>query len=298
MLAETGYGEGEVCHRLVAPNTPAEEKLNIAICAPLLLRQRKLLRNVLVTHDSLDYLLDFLETAEAKADEEGEEDAQCLFTQAVVSLAHLAKHLGVQAPKPLLECDSEECSSAEWKHEHDITLLLDSGDSVEASRSVLTNASPVFAAMLAGGFSESGFTEVPLPLTSLPALNCLLHHLYGCPAPCPNFRQLPIPTLLELVSLSDKFLLADLNLAITSCIVRRCLGAGTDLPLVYRLALQRDYPVPGSTLAQATVCLSLVCEVDCWQRANMVRSIVTSDMKGDYIDDVGKLLRAKLFEKP
>ena len=298
LLAETGYGEGEVCHRLVAPNTPAEEKLNIAICAPLLLRQRKLLRNVLVTHDSLDYLLDFLETAEAKADEEGEEDAQCLFTQAVVSLAHLAKHLGVQAPKPLLECDSEECSSAEWKHEHDITLLLDSGDSVEASRSVLTNASPVFAAMLAGGFSESGFTEVPLPLTSLPALNCLLHHLYGCPAPCPNFRQLPIPTLLELVSLSDKFLLADLNLAITSCIVRRCLGAGTDLPLVYRLALQRDYPVPGSTLAQATVCLSLVCEVDCWQRANMVRSIVTSDMKGDYIDDVGKLLRAKLFEKP
>ena len=100
LLAETGYGEGEVCHRLVAPSTSAEEKLNIAICAPLLLRQRKLLRNVLVTHDSLDYLLDFLETAEAKADDdedEGEENAQCLFTQAVVSLAHLAKHLGVQA---------------------------------------------------------------------------------------------------------------------------------------------------------------------------------------------------------
>ena len=300
LLAETGYGEGEVCHRLVAPNTPPEEKLNISICAPLLLRQRKLLRNVLVTHDSLDYLLDFLETAKPKEDqeEEDDEDAQCLFTQAVVSLSHLAKHLGIQAPQPLLEGGQEECSSAEWNHDHDITLVLDSGESVEASRSVLTNASPVFAAMLAGGFSESGFTEVPLPLTSLPALNCLLHHLYGCPAPCLQFRQLPIPTLLELVSLSDKFLLADLNLAITSCIVRRCLGAGADLPLVYRLALQRDYPVPGSTLAQATVCLSLVCDVDCWQRASMVRSIVTSDMKGDYIDDVGKLLRAKLFEKP
>ena len=300
LLAETGYGEGEVCHRLVAPTTPTEEKLQIAICSPLLLRQRKLLRNVLVTHDSLDILLDFLETAETKANEsdENEGDPLCLFTQAVLALSHLAKHLGVEAPEPLLEGDDEECSSAKWTHHHDITLLLDSGESVEASRCVLTSASSVFAAMLAGGFSESGFTEVALPLTSKPALDCLLHHLYGCPAPCPTFRHLPIPTLLELVSLSDKFLLADLNLAITSCIVRRCIGAGADLPLIYRLALQRDYPVPGSTLAQATVCLSLVCEVDIKQRAAMVRSIVSSDMKGDYIDDVNKLLRAKLFEKP
>ena len=43
LLAETGYGEGEICHRLVHPAIGQREKQNIVISASLLVRQKKML---------------------------------------------------------------------------------------------------------------------------------------------------------------------------------------------------------------------------------------------------------------
>ena len=43
LLAETGYGEGEICHRLVHPAIGQREKQNILISASLLVRQKKML---------------------------------------------------------------------------------------------------------------------------------------------------------------------------------------------------------------------------------------------------------------
>ena len=52
LLAETGFGEGEICHRLVHPLASKEDKQSISLSAALLVRQRKMLRNILITHDS------------------------------------------------------------------------------------------------------------------------------------------------------------------------------------------------------------------------------------------------------
>ena len=43
LLAETGFGEGEICHRLVHPNIDRRDKQNIVISASLLVRQKKML---------------------------------------------------------------------------------------------------------------------------------------------------------------------------------------------------------------------------------------------------------------
>ena len=61
LLAETGFGEGEICHRLVHPMIVKEDKQSIVISAALLVRQRKMLQNILLRHDTLDTLLDTLE---------------------------------------------------------------------------------------------------------------------------------------------------------------------------------------------------------------------------------------------
>ena len=172
LLAETGYGEGELCHRLVSPHTPATDRLAISISAPLLLRQKKLLRNVLVTHDSLDCLLDLLETSSSLPP--AADPCLAVLPQAVLALSHLARHLGLQAPLPALEepgepdscCRGEEHLLGGRDH---LTLTLDCGACLTAARSVLTASSSVFAAMLEGGFSESSQGTVPLPLTSAPA---------------------------------------------------------------------------------------------------------------------------------
>lgn len=297
LLAETGYGEGEVCHRLVNPATPTLERQALSVSAPLLLRQRKLLRNVLVTHGSLECLLELVE--QGGGEEQDPDPARDLFTQGVTSLSALALHLGVVAPRPRPP-EQGPCSRDAGHHQDDLLLALDCGACLPADRTLLADRSTVFAAMLQGGFSEADLARVPLPLTSAPALTCLLHHLYGCPTPCPANAVLPLPALLELVSLADRFLLPDLSLSATSWLVSLCLSPRPQLPLVYRLALQRDCPVAAegcSSLAQSAVALSLVGEMGAVARGELVRELVTSEMKGDYVDDVARLLRAKLLER-
>ena len=65
--------------------------------------------------------------------------------------------------------------------------------------------------------------------------------------------------------------------------------------------MAQKYPVqcagnPG-TLAQATVCTMLVGDMPTWDRVELVRKLVCSQLSGDFIDDVGKMLREKLLER-
>jgi len=298
LLAETGYGEGEICHRLVHPLASKEDKQAITMSAALLVRQRKMLRNILITHDSLDLLLDILEAA--NADKEDPYLATSLFTQAVLSVSHLAGHLGVVSPSLTLpEMITGHCYREDSTAEDNIILVTDDGREVAANKEVLSSACPVFAAMFSGSFSESGQSSIPIPHTSFSAISCLIHYLYSCLL-CKHYSDLSIPTLLELVSLSDQYLLPDLNQAVSHCIIKRFVS-GPHLVELYRLALQKKYPVQcggiTATLAQATLCTLLVGDMSTKDRVGLVMKLVSSDLAGDFLDDVGKMLREKLLER-
>ena len=49
-----GYAEGEMCHRLVMDTFSSADKQAIAISVPLLVKQRRILRNILVNHGGLE----------------------------------------------------------------------------------------------------------------------------------------------------------------------------------------------------------------------------------------------------
>ena len=106
--------------------------------------------------------------------------------------------------------------------------------------------------------------------------------------------------MLELVSLSDKYLLPDLNLLVSHCIIRRCVS-GPDLVELYRLALQKKYPVQcggyQGTLSGATVCTLLVGDMPSRERTTLFRKLSRSELSGDFIDDVSKMLREKLLNR-
>ena len=73
---------------------------------------------------------------------------------------------------------------------------------------------------LLGPFAESEQSEVRIPMTSHGALSMLVHYLYGCRW-CSSFDDLPVKTLLELVGLSDQYLLNDFNQSVSHEIVHR-----------------------------------------------------------------------------
>lgn len=112
-----------------------------------------------------------------------------------------------------------------------------------AKRFAATRMLSVRQVMLTCSFTESDQTRVPLPHTSSRALTCLIHFLYKCnPDTCPEFDSLTTETLLELVKLSDKYLLTDLNLSCCHKIIRHS-ATPQYLVQIYSSAIQSNYPV-------------------------------------------------------
>ena len=253
-------------------------------------RSRKILRNILLAHEGLEVLMEIVET------EGCEED---LFTDAVVSISCLSSHLGIVAPNLKLD-ETERNSRCLFKTENsetDLTLELDDGSHFEANREKICSGSSVFEAMLTGQFVESGQSVVKLPKTSRGALEYLCHYLYGCRW-CSSFEGIDVAVLLELVSLADKYLLTEFNRMATREIVERCLLTD-QVVLIYESSLQKEHPVQcvEESLSRCAVNYLLVGAMDNMKRVEVFKELVASKMKGDFIDDVSKILKEKLSER-
>ena len=255
--------------------------------------------SILICHGTLDLLLDTLEDGG-----EEEEDGGGRVSHCVHSLSHLAAHLGVRVccssslDPGDLQGETLTCSYEVSQLEQDLTLVCDDGTRVKVNKEVISDSCPVFSAMLTGSFTEAERETIRLPGTSGPALSCLLHFLYGClPGCCPQWRDLAGDTLLELVSLSDKYLLSELHLSVCHSIIRHS-ASPRHATQIYRAALQNNYPVlcagREASLALSIVSFLLVGGIKTEDRVVLVRNIVSSDLSQHLLDDIGKILRSRL----
>ena len=204
----------------------------------------------------------------------------------------------------------------------DLYLVCDGCEEVACSRSrpVMSVASLMFAAMLTGSFTESDQEHALVAHTYVAALKCLVHYLYGCqPDTCPHYEQLTADMLLELVTLSDKYLLTEVNLSACHAILRHC-GNPRYLPQIYRAAVQCNYPVNcagrlvssvitihkqgvcsktnsvfrSDPLSSSVVKYLLVVTMSNTARVELVTALVSCDLASHLLDDISKLLRQKL----
>jgi len=285
-IAETGYGEGEICHRLVNPAFEAD-KQNIAISATLLVKERRKLANILINHDSLEILLDILER------ETGD-----LMRDSVHSLSVVAGHLGIVSPNlTIVDTQTTTCNRSKAGHTDDLTLVLDDGSELTANRDLVSTASPVFQAMLEGGFKEASRSRVEIPLTSRAALNCIIHNLYSC-SWCAEFEELSVTETLELLALSDKFLLQELNVRVSHQIIKGCMQEAFLLS-IYRNSLQKEMPVRcvESSLSKCAVSTILVADMTTETRTKLIQTLMESDLRSDFLDDVNQMLRKCLMKQ-
>ncbi len=320
LLAESGYAEGQMCH-VLAVGGAADRRL-VAVSAPMLVRPRRLLRNILVDHEGLEVLLQVLESAGKRKKEEEEEDGELveeaddLFSHAVLSCGVLAAHVGVVAPNLKLEEDAEpggclfrqEEEEQEEEEEGDVVVfVLDDGSELPARRSLLSSASGVFGAMFGGSFAESSRRRVPLPGAGGRggAALLLLHHLYGCRR-CPRWEAAAPGPLLELVTLSDRFLLPELNRAAAREVVRRCLKV-EQVVGVYERSLrggqqgrtrlrQEQEQEEEEGLSACAVNYLLVGAMSHSRRVQLFDQLLRSRMAADFADDVGRVLRRRLAD--
>ncbi|XP_040564552.1 uncharacterized protein [Lepeophtheirus salmonis] len=292
LLAETGYAEGEMCHHLLRGSV--HEKRSIAISTPFVARPRKLLRNILINHEGLEIIFDVLETCSDSLSND-------FFSHSVMSLNVLASHLGVINPNLTMAKMRRNLKNiCKFKPGVGVIFVLDDGSEVHADRSVLTSSSQVFEAMLVGAFVESGKEKIKLPLTSKHALECLIHRLYGCDWKCPQFKEnMRVEVLLELLMVSDKYLMEDFSIEVSREIIRRCYHGGNDIIDIYKGSLVVDYPVRGlgiDSLSKSTIQYILVGTMSNIKRVEIFSTILFSELKNDFIDDVSKMITSKLNE--
>lgn len=145
-----------------------------------------------------------------------------MFSDAVLSCSFLSAHVGIVAVNLKLDPNTVTDCNFDLDLDHDVTFVSDDGSEVSACRKRLSDSSGVFGAMFGGSFAESGMGRVPLPgAGSADVVRLLVHHLYGCRW-CGVFEKVEdVGNLLDLLALSDRFLLPELNKAVAKEIVNR-----------------------------------------------------------------------------
>lgn len=100
------------------------------------------------------------------------------------------------------------CDIGKLRKESTITFSLDDGSIVPANKTSLCNNSPVFEAMLTGNFKESEQNEVKICDISE---KCLQHFVKLIDTYCECILPDDVNVLLELVSISDRYLVNKLT---------------------------------------------------------------------------------------
>lgn len=186
------------------------------------------------------------------------------------------------------------CAYDESKEAKNLNIATDDGQTIQVNKDILTESSGVFQAMLAGQFVESSQSQVKIQQTGHNALTCLIHYLYGCKN-CPVISKMTALTLLELASLTDKYLLLDLNQSVSIEIVKRCMRFDQVVD-IYEASLIKEYPVRGTgeNLNVCAISYLLVGQVDLETRTRVFEELIKSKMSSDFLIDINRTVRDKL----
>jgi len=305
--AETGYIEGTVCHALVTGPDKTRTVMTIGIVAIIMCKT--LLYNILITHGGFDVFVDALEK------ESGE-----MFSHAVLSLRLLAERLNLESAidladeqKSIVEpyvnvVDDEEiqqpnapaaghCYYDLTEFNYDFELVMDDGIGVEANRRVLSKANSVFEAMLEGRFIESSDREVHLPGANSTSVRILVHYLYGCQNCRVVSDNSDIDAWLDLLPLTDRYLLLDLNRELCRKVMRLCTRDVSKVIHAYRKSLDIICPTRGQEEALNTsiVTFLLVGNLHHPVRVKLFDELAKDPtLNATFLDDIANLILDKL----
>jgi len=305
--AETGYIEGTVCHALVKGNEETRIVMTVGIVAIVMCKT--LLFNILITHGGLEVMLEALETLGPFSEE--------MFSHTVLSLRLLAERVNVvsaidiQAAPLKREDGSNRCFYAGTQSAFDVKLVTDDGTRIGANRRVLSEANSVFGAMLEGNFFESTADEVEFSCANSKSVVLLIHHLYGCRGCKALSDTSDLDAWLELIPMTDKYLVEDFNRDIFRTFMRILTGAagseGETGKVIdaYQKSLNIVCPTTGQeaeSLSTSIVTFLLVGEIHHPVRVRLYRELAQNhQIKQDFLVEISNIITSRLkaeMQKP
>ena len=241
------------------------------------------------------------------------------------------------------------CFYKECVEEKNLALIFDDGSRIMVNKKTIVSASNVFDAMLSGRFLEASQNEVSLPKTSASAMLRIVHYLYGCRRwagkdgccrysvhqedkffrtslkdsshPAKEYED-DLEMLLDLVPLSDKYLLTDISIIVCRMIVEQCTqNPEGKMKIAYKRSLNivcpttnniKDKGVQKNNQATVSINDNVICSSTSLNvqlvafllagnirhqiRVKLFRELVKSDseVSSDFVDDISQIITSCL----
>lgn len=200
------------------------------------------------------------------------------------------KHLGIKNPIDLTSSSKKFINTANYALPKDctniVTFKLDDGSCVKADRDFLSDKSVYFDRMLNGQFRESQEDEIALCNVKNKSFKCLLK-LLSCEVTRTQTLQvdLDLPTLLDVIALTDRYLLPDLCVSLTCCVEQQRINRET-VSVIYRWSLESGTNI----LRVESVAFALVCNMLDSERVEMFKKLFELGYTEELVEDIRKLL--------
>lgn len=167
-----------------------------------------------------------------------------------------------------------------------VTFKLDDGTHVKADRDFLSDKSVYFNKLLSGQFKESHEKEIALRNVANKSLKTLLS-LLQCDINRTEVIELDfdLATLLDVIALSDRYLLFDLCVSLTSSVEQFRISTET-VPAIYQWSLESGTNI----LRVESIAFALVCNILDSERFAMFRSLFDLGYAEQLVEDIQKLL--------
>ncbi|EEC12275.1 hypothetical protein IscW_ISCW009898 [Ixodes scapularis] len=284
-VAESGFGSGVLAHCLLTCERKAQQHCCLTI--PYIVRNKLILRQLLLECTGLELLLDMLE---------GNKDCRALFSDAAASLQALC--ISIAAPKAKRNTETSEkpdlvntSSCFLGKFTTDVQFRMEDGSVVEGNRDQLSETNDYFRRMLSGHFQESNQSIVAFHCTRKTPLSVVVHFLHGCSfGSCPFLKaETTVRVDLEVLGLCDLLLLPELQ-RMTETRVKQCVKL-EHVCDAYTKALELG--MEDLRMAVLWYALTEKCDEETWNRC--LHDLVFGPHGGQVLDDVASLVRRNSY---
>ncbi|KAJ8927879.1 hypothetical protein NQ314_019623 [Rhamnusium bicolor] len=276
-LAESGVGKGDIAHKLLRGDSKIKKQLVLVI--PYIVKNKYILARLMLNCGGLEILMKLLR-----------EDTGLKKRSIKVLCAMASRKLEIANPKDLTTgLNRPKVIADKYKLNEDcaniVTFKLDDGTFLKADRDFLSEKSDFFSRLLKGDFKESTEDEIALHNVELKSLRCLLH-LLECVDKTESIEiDLDLDTLLDVIVLSDRYLMVDLCVSLTDCVEQFRISPET-IPNIYRWSLES-----GTNLLRVeSIAYALVANIMDAERFVMFENLFALGYSEQLVEDIQKLL--------
>lgn len=214
------------------------------------------------------------------------------FSDAVGALMALFKTSNITYPKPENKlCKDKDCNKKIVKKETTVTLALDDGTLINTNKSFLSLKSPMFEAMFrCGGFKEAYQKTIRLNDVSS---ECIKSFLYILEVYCDCLLPKNINVLLELIMITDKYMLHELSEKINMVMINSI--SVDNCHIIYEWVKEIGFQLKiGSDVGQDVVKYLFTSNARFPDRVEAIKKISQSKYGKLFIDDLTTILKLGL----